>query len=319
MAPLTTWLQRRRDFAQEWAFHRQRALIELADLGLNESEAGDIVRLRFGWRSQYRKSAMRGQEADLRGLWSLLKETPWLQASVRVPVALALLIAMVFAINPYRHQVWGSVWRDNVSEELFRIRPRWWVAPPVLACAPAEPFALQECQIQTGWVKPVHIPAGSGKLLWFVFVVAGVWRLTKFWRDYPKRWGYWVYGITTLKLVEILFVSLWVSAMQLFEILPWYSSDLRTICYVIAGFVMLFASYLAFRAWQLDLECRCPACLRPLGLPLERGLFTSFLLNPPERELICVEGHGTVKSSRWDREFQESPGFWADLEKTPSV
>jgi hypothetical protein len=88
---------------------------------------------------------------------------------------------------------------------------------------------------------------------------------------------------------------------------------------VLSGFLMLFSSVIALDAWRKDIEGRCPACLHPLRMPLERGFFSSILFNPPEREWICGEGHGTVTratgaTTSGEQAFKEGAGFWRDLE-----
>lgn len=319
--PWKEWRKRCREFREEWAFHRQRATIELEDLGLTSAEVAEILERRFGLNSHYGREVRRERGADLRGLWELLRESPLLQAAVRVPLALALLIVLVYALNPYRGAVWSSVWKDTVREELFNGKGRWYRAPAIMQCSGGETIlhGTTSCRISTPWMTPVPVPSGFGKSLWFIAVVAGAWRLTSFWRYNPKVWRYWLYGLGTLKLAEILAVSLWATGMQYFDLVPWPNRDLREVGLVLSGFLMLFSTVMALDAWRTDLESRCPACLKPLRMPLERGFFASILFNPPEEEWICGEGHGTVTrhsatTSGGQQEFKAGGDFWHDLE-----
>lgn len=320
-SPFREWWKRRRDFHEEWAFHRERASIELSELGLDAAEVAHIVERRFGMSSHYARETQRERGADWRGLWELLQEAPLLRAAVRVPVALALLTLVLFAVNPYRGAVWSAVWHDSVRAELFGGKGRWHRHPAIMQCSGGETIlhGATACSFTTPWVKPVPVPTGFGKALWFVAVVMGAWRLTSFWRRNPRIWHYWLYGMVTLKLSELLAVTLWATGMQLFDLVPWPSRDLREVGLVLSGFLMLFSTVLALGAWRVDLESRCPACLKPLRMPLERGFFSSILFNPPEEEWICGEGHGTVTrgtgaATRGTQEFKEGRDFWRDLE-----
>jgi hypothetical protein len=320
-SPWQDWWRRRKEFREEWAFHRERASIELSELGLNATEVAEIVERRFGLRSHYGRSVRRDRGADLRGLWELLQDAPLLQAAVRVPLALGLLIALLYAVNPHRAAVWSAVWNDSVREELFNGRGRWHSAPTIMQCTGGETIlhGATVCSFSTPWMKPVPVPTGFAKALWFVVFVTGAWRLTSFWSRNRRVWHYWVYGMGTLKLGEILAVSLWATGMQLFDLVPWPERDLREFGLVLSGFLMLFGTVIAVEAWRVDLEKRCPACLKPLRMPLERGFFSSILFNPPEEEWICGEGHGTVTrgtgaATRGTQEFREGGDFWRDLE-----
>jgi hypothetical protein len=65
--------------------------------------------------------------------------------------------------------------------------------------------------------------------------------------------------------------------------------------------------YLAVWQWWIDVENRCPYCLRLPGMPETRGNAHDVLLDPLEIESICFRGHGVVLERRCGQRFQATP------------
>ena len=315
-ARIREWFERRRRFAEEWAFHRQRAAIELEALGLNRQEAEVMAAARMGRRSRYRRDALRDAGGDFAGLLQLLLPQRSLHTAWMLPLALAAVLCLLYAVNPGRQHVWQTVMGSNFAAE---------VAPSRAAvCTPRTPSAditiqwhtADPCVERAPWVQPFTIPAAFGKAASWIIVLAGGWPLLFFWWANRASWRLMLYGLSTLVLLAGIATTLFVTAMQYHSLAPYPAWDLRVTAYLSYVLAHTLAVAYTFRRWRLDVNARCPSCLESLRLPMERGHLDSLLLDPPEVESVCIQGHGTLTETRWNRQFQDSRSFWEDIAGT---
>ncbi len=318
VAQIREWLERRRCFSLEWAFHRERAGIELESLGLNRREAEAMAAARTGRRSRYRREALHAAEGDLVGLVQLLLPDRSLQTAWILPLSLAAALGLLYAVNPGRQPVWQTVTGSNFAAE---------VAPShAAACTPRTPPAdraikwhtADPCVERAPWVQPITIPAAFGKAASWIIVLVGGWPLVRYWWGNRESWRLMLYGLSTLILIAGIAVTLFVTAMQYHSLANYPHWDLRVAAYLTYTFAHTIAIAYAFRFWRHDVNARCPLCLEALRLPMERGHLDSLLIDPPEVESVCIQGHGTLTETRWDRHFQDSRSFWDDLAGTSS-
>ncbi len=66
---------------------------------------------------------------------------------------------------------------------------------------------------------------------------------------------------------------------------------------LLADWASLLGTLLIFRWAILDQARRCPTCLRRLAMPVTLGSWSSSLLEPASTELLCDEGHGSLRFS----------------------
>ena len=66
---------------------------------------------------------------------------------------------------------------------------------------------------------------------------------------------------------------------------------------LLADWASLLGTLLIFRWAILDQARRCPVCLRRLAMPVTLGSWSSPLLEPAATELLCDEGHGSLRFS----------------------
>lgn len=315
-AAIREWLERRRRCTAEWAFHRERAAIELETLGLHRREAESLSARRLGRFSRYRRHAFHEAGAGLAGLRQALFPHHSLHTAWLPPLALAALLALLYAANPGRAPVWHTVTGTNFAAEVAPSR-----AP---ACTPRTPPAqlglkwhtADPCVERAPWVQFHTIPAAFGKAASLIILLAGAGPLLHYYWRRRAAWLLLLYGLATLLLFTFIATTVFVTAMQ-YHLLASYSAwDLRIAVYVGYALAHTLAMARLFRLWRRDVYSRCPACLEPLRLPLERGHFDSVLLDPAELESLCIQGHGTLTETRWTAEFQESRPFWEDLAGT---
>lgn len=310
------WLERRRRFAEEWAFHRERAAIELEALGVQRREAELMAAARLGHRSRHRRDALRESGGDLAGLLQTLLPQRTLHTAWNLPLALVAVLGLLYAVNPGRRPVWQTVAGSNFAAE---------VAPSRAAvCTPRTPPAditiqwhtADPCVERAPWVQPATIPAAFGKAASWIIVLAGGWPLLRFWWANRASRRLMLYGISTLVLLASSAVTIFVIAMQYHSLVDYPHWGLRAAVYVTYTLAHTLAVAYIFRRWRLDVNARCPSCLESLRMPMERGHLNSLLLDPLEVESVCIQGHGTLTETRWDRRFQDSRSFWDDLAGT---
>lgn len=315
-AAIREWLELRRRFAEEWSFHRERAALELESLGLNRPEADAMAAARMGRRSRYRRDALHETGGDFAGLLQLLLPHRSLHTAWILPMALTAILVTLYAVNPGRKQVWDTVAGTNFAAE---------VAPSRAAsCTPRTPLAdftvkwhtADPCVERAPWVQPFTIPAAFGKAASFIILLVGGWPLLRYWWANRAALRLMLYGMSTLLLLATIAVTLFVTAMQYHLLLNYPHGDLRVAAYLTYTFAHTFGVAYLFRRWRLDLNSRCPSCLESLRMPMERGQRTSLLLDPLETESVCIQGHGTLTETRWNRQFQDSRSFWEDLAGT---
>ena len=314
-AGIREWLERRRRFAEEWAFHRERAAIELEALGLNRREAELMAAGRMGRRSRHRRDALHESGGDLAGLLQILLPERSLHAAWLLPLALAAVLGLLYAVNPGRQQVWLTVTGSNFLAEVATSRthactPRTPPVEPGTAWHTADP-----CVERAPWVQPITIPAAFGKAASWVIVLVGGWPLVRFWWGHRASWRLLLYGLSTLVLLAGIGTTAFVTFMQYQLLANYPTPDMRISTVLFTLFHTLAIAY-AFRRWRRDVNSRCPSCLESLRMPMERGQLNSLLLDPLEVESVCIQGHGTLTETRWHREFQDSRSFWEDLAGT---
>ena len=280
----TTWRRRRSLLAQEWRFHLERATLELEDLGLSREEALAISRRRLGRGSRYWREAVTRESADVASLFRLWMPRPLSRHSWALPDALLLAALSVVAANPWRAQVLSSVFRPAAwAHELDFVD-----GPPPVMAGPVS-------------VAPHSPSAPIEKFAWTVGAAYGIaWLLRRKLRLRVKS-----YGILNLALLTLLGLLLGTTAMQYASVAfhPNIVAE-QLLVFTIWG-VEMWVILAALKYWKADLIHRCPHCLERLRIPLERGIFSSMILDPEEIETICVQGHGMLTENRWHEDFHD--------------
>jgi hypothetical protein len=321
LGAIREWRRRRARLTEEWRFHQHRAACELEDLGFTRREAELVAHRRLGPRSRYQRDARRDTGADLAGLLRLVLPRPVSFSALVLPAALVLTLAATYAPNPWRGEVWQIVsdplnftTETDISYEQSRCRPG--EAYVGLMEVPARP---DPCVQQAPWVRHQGVPSGWVRGSWGILFAAGFISLTLSLRRTGRGWRLWLYGLATATLMYLAGVSLWVTGLQWMSAVTWFAVEIKGLALIAVAFLTVWCAVFARRYWRRDVERRCPECLRPLRMPVERGLAGSMLLDPAEVEMICAEGHGTLTESRWQQSFRLSPGFWEDLAGQPTV
>jgi hypothetical protein len=293
------WLNRRRSFAQEFAFRRERAAYT-------------------GHLPPRRRDALRHAGADLAGLLQLLLPHRSLHTAWILPLSLFAALVLLYALNPGRQPVWQTVTGTNFAAE---------VAPSRTAkCTPRTPpvdltirwHTADPCVERAPWVQPATIPAAFGKAASWIIVLVGGWPLLRLWGARRVTARLALYGLATLLLWAAIAATTFVTVMQFHSLVNYPHWGLRLTAYVSYAFAHTIGVAYIFRRWRRDVDARCPSCLESLRMPLERGHLDSLLIDPPETESVCIQGHGTLTETRWDRRFQDSRSFWEDLAGTSS-
>ena len=84
------------------------------------------------------------------------------------------------------------------------------------------------------------------------------------------------------------------------ELSAWNTLGLHSYKFVIsllADWLVVLGLLLAFQWAILDQGRRCPVCLRLLSTPFTSGSWSSSLIEPASTELLCDQGHGTLRVS----------------------
>jgi hypothetical protein len=276
---LATWWNRRRRFAEEWAFHRDAAIAEFEALGYSRRRAKKAVRQKMGARFRYQHSALAEIGGDLPGLSHLLPIRPVTRSPLFVPVTLAVSVvsALLFSPNP------------SVAVRCIRA---------ILFCQDL-PAAERIISLTPAGVVPVGL---AGTLLRTVAVAGLAWAIAAL---LPQRLNRaFFYSITVLCEIVLGWAVAWVTGMQILAARSWGHDGLQGLALLAFVFGFIGMLYVAMRRWWADVENRCPYCLRLPGMPEARGKAHDVLLDPLEIESICFRGHGVVLQSRWHRRFQ---------------
>jgi hypothetical protein len=307
------WRSRRADLRQEWVFHIQRAAFELEDLGFSREEARQLAEERLGPRSRYRRKAIRDAGAGLAGLVALIAPRPPWRSPWAVPAALFAALALVVALNPGRKAVASAV-LDPANFLRDGVTPY----PPPPNCWPALPSATPRtaadpCVLRAPWMKPIVIPAGWAKLFFGAFFLGTVWPLARMVLRTRKGWRLLLFGVAFQGGIVLLATTVWVTTLQYFMLITWTDWALREVSIVSLHLGLIGVAAGTAKWWRTDVYRRCPECLERLLLPEEHGRMNSFLLEPLEVEMVCVNGHGTLAEDHWQRRFLMARGFWHDL------
>jgi hypothetical protein len=276
---LAAWWTRRRRFAEEWQFHRARAIAECESLGLTRREARRIAGRRLGRRSRYRRQALREIGGDLPGLVALLPVARLKRSPLLVLCCLALGTVLLLALDPQRRQLIESL-------------------------QAALPFGHAMGNQRLIPLTPAGVvPTWFALLVWRVAMGVGAVRLLRdpFLRNCGKlRW----YGALGLILSALFGVVAWISIMQFLLASAWPWQRLQGFSFLAATLAYVLACAASHRLWWRDVIRRCPSCLEILRMPIVRGCEANVLLRCAEVESICLQGHGTGTHDRWGRTFQ---------------
>jgi len=276
---LTTWWSRRRRFAEEWAFHRDVAIAELEALGYSRRRAKKAVRRKMGTRFRYRQSALAEIGGGLPGLLHLLPIRQTTRSAFFVPVTLALGVVSALLLSP------------NPSVAVRCIRA-------ILFCQDL-PAAARIIPLTPAGIVPVGL---AGALLRTVAVAGLACAIAALLLQRLNRAFF--YSITVLCEIVLGGAVAWVTGMQILAARSWGHDGPQGLALLAFIFGLSGMLYAGMRWWWVDVENRCPYCLRLPGLPEARGKAHDVLVDPLEIESICFRGHGTVLQSRWRRRFQ---------------
>ena len=280
---LATWRSRRRRFAEEWAFHCDAAIAELEALGYSRRRAKQAVMRKMGARIRHRRSALAEIGGDLRGLSRLLPIRTVTRSAFFVPLTLAASLAPALLLNPAPMAALRCVRAILFNQDL----------PAVERIIPLTPAGV----VPVGLAGALLRTMALGGLAWASAALL------------PRRLSRaYLYAITVL--CEIVFggaVS-WVAGMQILTVRSWGHDGLQGLALVAFVFGFLGVLYVLMRRWWVDVESRCPYCLRLPGMPEATGSAHNLLVDPLEIESICFRGHGLPLQSRWRRHFQAASG-----------
>lgn len=112
-----------------------------------------------------------------------------------------------------------------------------------------------------------------------------------------------LYAATVLLALALNVAIAWITVLEGLTARRWEHDGLQGTALLLAGFALTSLLYRAARWWWVDVERRCPVCLRLPGMPEHRGRATDVLIDPFETESICFYGHGLMREDRWSRRF----------------
>jgi hypothetical protein len=213
------------------------------------------------------------------GLWRLLPIKAVTRSPIFVPVMLIFATALGLTLSPAT-----SVAVHCVKAMLF-----WADLPAQERLIPLTPANA----------VPVEL---AGALL-RALAAAGMVRLAADLR--PRRsLRSWLYAAIVLFGIVLACAVLWVTGIQILANRSWGHDGLQG--FSLLGFLFGFIAmlYVAMSRWWVDVESRCPFCLRLPGMPESRGKPYDVLVEPREMESICFRGHGALLQSRWSRRFR---------------
>jgi hypothetical protein len=146
----------------------------------------------------------------------------------------------------------------------------------------------------------------AGALLRLLAVAAAGWAVAKL----APRGSFraLLYSVTVLCAIVLASAVVWVTGLQILVSKSWGYDGIQGS--VLLTFFLSFVGmlYLAMLLWWIDVESRCPCCLRLPGMPEMHGHPYDVLVNPLAIESICFHGHGVAVQSRWGRCFLADPG-----------
>jgi hypothetical protein len=275
---LWLWWQRRRRFAEEWAFHLEMAVSEFESLGFTRGEARRMARRRLGTFVRYRRAALRELRSDDSIFLVGLSDYAPMKSPLVVPTIIAVIMAIVLALNPQRFEE---------MESLARLLP-FGPAPRIDRFVPLTPRGI--------------VPMGFAALTLWSFAVIGIVRIHAGFKP-RANWRVWTFGVVTL--IQLVFFGdvLWATGLQILLMKRWLVDVIQGFAMITFAFAYVALASAALRVWYRDLESRCPVCLRRLGMAEVRGNAHDVLVAPLETESICLRGHGLNVQNRWGREF----------------
>jgi hypothetical protein len=273
------WWNRRRRFAEEWAFHEDIARRELQGLGMSRAEARQHSAGRLGRRSLHRRAALREIGGDLRGLAQILPLRRTLRSPYLAPVVMALTTSLLLACNPFRRQV-----LESMSEVL-----RFSGAVHLQRLIPLTPSGT--------------VPTMFAVVTLWALLLGGVGRMTV----RISEGGGWRLPLYSLALLAEMMVAgsvVWATGMQILLARSWGADGIQGMALLLYLVGYAWGAWWALGMWWRDVDRRCPICLWLPGMPEERGKECDVLVEPREVESICLHGHGLAIESRWRRRFE---------------
>jgi len=112
-----------------------------------------------------------------------------------------------------------------------------------------------------------------------------------------------LYAATVLLALALNTAIAWITVLEALTAKRWGHDGLQGMALLLCGFAFTSLLYHAARWWWVDVERRCPVCLRLPGMPEHHGRATDVLIDPLETESICFYGHGLIREDRWSRRF----------------
>lgn len=280
---LLTWRNRRRRFAEEWAFHRDAAMAEFEALGYSRRRARRAAKQRMGARRQHRRSALAAIGGDLPGLWRMLPIRSVARSALLIPATLTLGMSLAVLLNPAR----------GIAVRCVR----------AMLLGQGLPAAKRIIPLTPAGVVPVGLAGGLLRIVLLTGVVLAVANLLP-----RKLFRAFLYFIVVLCQIVLGEAVSWVTGIQILAGRRWGHDGLQG--FTLLGFLFAFVALLcaSLWGWRADMQNRCPYCLRLPGMPETRGNALDILVNPLEIESICFRGHGVALRSRWRRLFEPVSG-----------
>ena len=278
---LVTWWNRRQRFTEEWTFHLEAAAAELEMLGFTRRDAQRAAKRRLGSTLSYRRKSLRAIGGDFAGLLGLLPTKRAARSPLLPPSMLLIGAGLALVFNPARLMALKCL------EAMLNLG----VQPPSERLIPLTPAGLVPVDF-VGFALRILLVCGLARIALDLFPRTSL-RLS-------------VYATAVLFGVTFAAAVCWITFLQALVARSWAHDGVQGI--VLIAFVFGFTGtvYKAMRLWWVDVERRCPVCLRLPGMPEPRGKQHDILVEPLEVESICFHGHGLISESRWSRRF--TPG-----------
>ncbi|MFB3776631.1 MAG: ABC transporter permease [Bryobacteraceae bacterium] len=110
-----------------------------------------------------------------------------------------------------------------------------------------------------------------------------------------ELWRYWLFfaAKSILLLTGMALLGVELAARNVLALHPPYRFALS----LLIDWASILTTLLVLRWSILDQGRRCPVCLRRLGMAVTRGSWSSSFLEPASTELLCDEGHGSLRVS----------------------
>jgi hypothetical protein len=199
-----------------------------------------------------------------------------------VPAMLVLGGALALLLNPARNMAFQCI-----TAMLFRE-----VLPKAERIIPSVPGGVVTVSLTGALLRTLAV-AGLG---WAIANLAPRRSLRAF-----------LYAVIVLCGIVLGAAVFWVTGMQILARRSWGHDGIQGFALLAFLFGFVGMLYLAVWQWWIDVENRCPYCLRLPGMSETRGSPDHVLRDPLEIESICFRGHGVMLESRWRHRFHATP------------